>query len=120
MKQLKRYMVFKVKGKVVTKIDFNDLKISDIENISNIISYEYEVPIQEVELETEEVVEKQEMSELFVSNLGNLCFYNDLWNIEHVKGFSVIDSIDLNTIEGKKEFFRHIEENTVESIIKFN
>jgi len=120
MRRIVNLLVFKIGLDVVASLEMEKQTFVDAERLKSILAAEYEVCPEEVDVVFEQKEIREPMSDLFIACTGKLCFYNDMWNVEIVNGFSVVDWLDLNTEEGINTLSDYKFIGKVDELIKFN
>ena len=118
MIQRKRKAIFKVGNNILGCSDVTNDTIQEIENLKLFLANDRNISTDDIDVELKE--EYIEISDLFITSSGKLCFWNSDWNVEQVNGFSFLPWIDVSTETGIDTIGDYISQKRIEELIKFN
>lgn len=120
MKNILNQIIFKIGIDVVASLNIDDSTFSDVDNLKTILSVQYDVKEEEIEVYYTQKEIKKEFGESFISVTGKLCIYNDLWNVEVVEGLSLVNWVDVTTEEGINTLSDYKYLGKADELVKFN
>lgn len=120
MRKLVTMLTFKVGFEILASLEMDDQTIMDVENFKCILATQYNVAPDEIEAYYEMKEVKEPLGESFISVTGKLCFFNDMWNVEIIEGFSYVGWLDLTTEEGINTLSDYKFLGKADELVKFN